>query len=378
MKAGAAHDVAFMAEALRLARRGRGTTWPNPMVGALVVRDGQILGRGYHVRPGEPHAEVLALREAGERARGATCYVTLEPCSHHGRTPPCAEALLGAGISTLVYGTGDPNPLVAGDGLARLGDQGVELRGPVLEAECNAQNYPFIVAHEQGRAALTLKLALTLDGMVADRHGKSQWITGPMARRRGHELRAANQAVLVGEGTVLADDPRLTPRDHGGRGRDEVVRVVASMGKLDLVGRRLLEGLPSSPVWVLVPEGAEQGPAADSARGLGVDLIPVPVNDGGLDLRAALCRLKERDVIAVLCEGGAELASALLRAGLVDRLHLFRAPIALGRKAGMSAMLDLGADAIDESLRLRRLALRPAGPDTEEVLVPDSSPWLAE
>ena len=378
MIAGAAHDVAFMAEALRLARRGRGTTWPNPMVGAIVVRDGKILGRGYHVRPGEPHAEVIALREAGERARGATCYVTLEPCSHHGHTPPCCEAVLGAGISTVVYGSGDPNPLVAGEGLAHLQAQGVELRGPVLEAECRALNYPFVVAHERGRAALTLKLALTLDGMVADRHGKSQWITGPMARRRAHELRAASQAVLVGEGTVLADDPQLTPRDHGGRGRDEVVRVVASMGRLDLQGRRLLEGLPGNPVWMLVPEDAEQEPAAVAARDLGVDVIPIPTRDGGLDLAAALTRLKEREIVAVLCEGGAELASALLREGLVDRLHLFRAPIALGRKAGMSAMQDLGADAIDEALRMRRLALRTAGPDTEEVLVPDSSPWVAE
>ncbi len=349
------------------------------MVGARVVLGDKVVGQGYHRAAGEPHAEVHALAAAGSAARGATVYVNLEPCSHQGRTPPCAEALVAAEVGEVVYGMEDPNPRVAGSGLARLRDAGIRVRGPVLERECRAINEPFVVAMTKGRPGVSLKLALTLDGMIGDRRGHSHWITGPAARQRGHQLRAFHQAVLVGANTVRQDDPRLTPRDRGTVGRAAVVRLILSGGNLNLTGRRLLDDLPEHGLWLACPTGASPHPSWADARDRGARILEIDAERGSgpprVHLPALLRRLHGEGIVALMCEGGADLAGRLLRAGLVDRLHVFRAPLILGGAGGRAGVADTGARALSEALRMRRVAAVERGPDLEEIFVPEGQPW---
>jgi diaminohydroxyphosphoribosylaminopyrimidine deaminase/5-amino-6-(5-phosphoribosylamino)uracil reductase len=321
-------DLLWMDRALRQAERGAGLTSPNPAVGAVLVKDERVVGEGAHLRAGGPHAEAAALEAAGPAARGATCYVTLEPCAHFGRTPPCADALVGAGVARVVAAVGDPHRAVDGRGLARLRAAGVAVTLGVREREARAMNRAFFCAVTHGRPHVTLKAAMTLDGKIAAADGTSRGITGEAARLEAHRLRFAADAVLVGIGTVLADDPQLTVR-HPELPAKEPLRVVAdSRLRIPLDARVLRAGDPARTVIACVGP-APAAPAA-ALRALGARVLELPGDAGRVDLRALLEALRALDAIAVLAEGGGELGGALAEAGLVDRVAFFVAPRLLG------------------------------------------------
>jgi diaminohydroxyphosphoribosylaminopyrimidine deaminase/5-amino-6-(5-phosphoribosylamino)uracil reductase len=317
-----------MARALALAARGVGLTSPNPAVGAVLVRGQRVVGEGAHLRAGGPHAEAVALAAAGDRARGATCYVTLEPCAHFGRTPPCVEALIDAGVARVVVACRDDNPRVDGRGLARLEAAGVAVTVGVGEPEARDLNRAFFLAMREGRPHVTLKAALTLDGKIAAADGTSQWITGEAARLEGHRLRFAADALLVGIGTVLADDPRLTVRHPELPPKEPLRVVVDSRLRIPASARLLQSGDPGRAVIACVAP-APPGPAA-RLRAEGARVLELPDDGGRVDVRALLGALRDLEVLAVLVEGGGELAGALLDAGLVDRVAFFVAPRLLG------------------------------------------------
>ncbi|HYF84928.1 bifunctional diaminohydroxyphosphoribosylaminopyrimidine deaminase/5-amino-6-(5-phosphoribosylamino)uracil reductase RibD [Azospirillum sp.] len=360
-------DRHFMRAALTLAARGLGRTWPNPAVGCVLARDGAVMGRGWTQPGGRPHAETEALARArilSGGAEGATAYVTLEPCNHYGKTPPCALALVEAKVARVVVACQDPDPRVAGGGLARLRDAGIEVVTGVCEAEALALNEGFFNRITLGRPLVTLKVASTLDGRIATRTGESQWITGPTARAWGHRLRASHDAILVGIGTALADDPELTCRLPGLSDRSPVRVVVDSSLRLPPAAK-LATGAGRIPTWVVT------GPTPDSARlealtALGVEVLPVPAGmDGRVDPAAALSALASRGITRVLVEGGAAMAGALLGAGLVDRLEWFRAASLIGGD-GLPAVAGFGVDALSAMARFERTAVRSAGADLAE------------
>jgi diaminohydroxyphosphoribosylaminopyrimidine deaminase/5-amino-6-(5-phosphoribosylamino)uracil reductase len=346
-------DRRFMEIALGLAEKGRGSTSPNPMVGAVVVREGVIVGRGYHRRAGEDHAEVIALREAGDRAAGATLYVTMEPCCHHGKTPPCTEAVVRSGVQRVAAAMTDPDPKVSGEGFACLARRGVEWVTGVMEERAKRLNEAYIKHISTGVPFVTLKLAITLDGKIAARDGSSKWITGPEARKRTHLLRAWSDAVLVGSGTVLADDPQLTVRDAEGR---NPLRVM-----LDSRLRAPFDARVFSDNRVIVVTTASSDP--DKAAGLEQRGIEVwRIGSGGrIPLSETLARLGNRPITSILCEGGGALASSLIREKLADKLVLFIAPKLLGN--GIEAFGDIGVSSIGEALTLRDMETEPLGND---------------
>lgn len=350
-----------MGRALRLARRGAGATSPNPMVGAVVVREGRVVGEGFHRRAGTPHAEVHALRAAGPLAAGATLYVTLEPCDHHGRTPPCTEAILAAGVRRVVAAVADPNPLVAGRGLERLRGAGVDVVVGVREGEARELNESFFKYITTGRPFVTLKYAMSLDGKAAARTGASRWISGEASRALAHRLRARHDAVMVGVGTALADDPLLTVR-HGG-GRDPVRIVVDSRLRLPPAARVVAAAAASAaPTWVAAtPEAPAERRAALEAAGATV--ITVPDREGRVDLAALMDELGRREVTSVLLEGGPTLAAAALDAGLVDKVAAFVAPLLLGGAAAPGPVGGTGVPTPAEGLRLERVRVRRVGGD---------------
>jgi diaminohydroxyphosphoribosylaminopyrimidine deaminase / 5-amino-6-(5-phosphoribosylamino)uracil reductase len=318
-------DAALMRRALELAQGGLGGAWPNPMVGALVVRDGVVIGEGFHARHGGPHAEVAALAAAGD-AREATLYVTLEPCSHHGRTPPCTGAILEAGISRVVYAAADPNPRAAG-GAELLRQAGVSVTGGVEEAAALRLNAAFFHAHRQPAPWVALKLALSLDGAIAAAPGTRTAITGSEALAHAHRLRASHDAVLVGGGTAAVDDPLLTVREFE-TARQPVRVVLSARGRL-AAESRLVRSAGEGPVILLCGDGAPPAHLDDLSH-RGVSILQLPLNDGGLDLAAALAALAEYGIRSALVEGGARLGTALLRADLLHRLYLYYAPLLLG------------------------------------------------
>ncbi|MFM7688155.1 MAG: bifunctional diaminohydroxyphosphoribosylaminopyrimidine deaminase/5-amino-6-(5-phosphoribosylamino)uracil reductase RibD [Alphaproteobacteria bacterium] len=354
-------DLLHMRAALALARRGLGNAWPNPAVGCVLVKDGRVIGRGWTQPGGRPHAETEALRRAGEAARGATAYVTLEPCSHHGRTPPCCEALAGAGIARVVMAMRDPDPRVNGRGLAMLRGAGIVVEEGLLEGEARALNAGFFRRIQAGMPVVTLKLASTLDGRIATATGESRWITGEAARREVHALRARHDAILVGSGTVLADDPDLTCRIPGME-RVPMLRVVADARLRTPEASRLVQGAEVAPVLIITAPG--HPPAAQAPfMAAGADIVTVPAHAaGGLDLPSLLRALGRRGVTRVLAEGGAGLAAALLRQGLVDRLVWFHAPAVMGGD-GHPALQGLRLAALSAMPRFRRTAQRALGDD---------------
>jgi diaminohydroxyphosphoribosylaminopyrimidine deaminase / 5-amino-6-(5-phosphoribosylamino)uracil reductase len=314
-----------MRRALVLARRGWGRTAPNPLVGAVVVRDGVVVGEGYHVEYGGPHAEVMALAAAGERARGADVYVTLEPCAHHGKTPPCTDALIAAGVRRVIYAVPDPNP-VAGGGAARLRAAGIAVTGDVERAAAEELNAPFLYAHRgASRPWVTLKLAVSLEGALAPRDRSQRWLTGEAARKHVHLLRAGADAIAVGIGTVLADDPELTVR-KGRRPRVKPARVVFdARARLPLTAK-LVRTAKKVPTWVVVQ------PTADSNAVAALEQKGVRVFRADA-LGDQLATLREAGVQHLFVEGGAGLAGSLINAGFVDRLIIFQAPVLLGAGA---------------------------------------------
>jgi diaminohydroxyphosphoribosylaminopyrimidine deaminase/5-amino-6-(5-phosphoribosylamino)uracil reductase len=349
-----------MRAALALARRGLGNTWPNPAVGCVIVREGRVVGRGWTQPGGRPHAETEALRRAGEAARGATAYVTLEPCSHWGRTPPCCNALIAAGVARVVVAMRDPDPRVDGRGFAGLRAAGIEVDEGLLEAEAQAINAGFARRIRAGRPFVTLKLATTLDGRIATASGESRWITGAAARREAHALRARHDAVLVGSGTVLTDDPDLTCRLPGAA-HAPGLRVVADGRLRTPPSSRLVATAREHPTLIVTVPG--HPPAALAAyQEAGAEVIKVARDKAGLKLVALLGALAERGVTRVLAEGGAGIAAALLREGLVDRLAWFHAPGVMGGD-GLPAADPLPVGVLSAMPRFRRVASRPLGPD---------------
>ncbi|BAU72329.1 bifunctional diaminohydroxyphosphoribosylaminopyrimidine deaminase/5-amino-6-(5-phosphoribosylamino)uracil reductase RibD [Metapseudomonas furukawaii] len=363
----AGQDQAFMARALELARKGLYSTHPNPRVGCVIVRDGQVVGEGWHVRAGEPHAEVHALRQAAERARGATAYVTLEPCSHHGRTPPCADALVAAGVGRVVAAMQDPNPQVAGRGLKRLEDAGIAVSSGVLEAEAKALNAGFIKRMEQGLPFVRVKLAMSLDGRTAMASGESQWITGPAARAAVQRLRARASVVLTGADTVLMDAARLTVRPDELGLDAELTALAASRPPLRVLvdGRlRVPSDVPffqAGPALVATALEGREAPA-------GHELIAVPGADGRVDLRRLLEALASRGVNEVLVEAGPRLAGAFAQAGLVDEYQIFFAGKFLG--SGARPLLDWPLERMAEAPELSIVEVRAVGEDWRVIAVP--------
>lgn len=366
-------DARHMAQALQLARRGLTTTHPNPRVGCLLVRDGDVVGRGWHEFAGGPHAEIRALRDAGGAARGATAYVTLEPCCHHGRTPPCSSALIEAGVRRVVVAMRDANPRVAGGGLAALRLAGIDVSGGVLEADAQALNVGFVSRMQRGRPWLRVKLAMSLDARTAMASGESQWITGPQARRDVQRQRARCDAVMTGIGTLLADDPSLNVRATElagwwaaptGAPRQPMRVIVDSRLRTPPDARTL-----SLPGDVLIAS-SETDPALQTPlTASGAVIAVLPARDGRVDLAALLALLGEREINEVLLEAGATLAGALLGEGLADELLLYVAPNLLGDAARGLVSLP-GLDTLDRRLRLRTTELRQLGDDLRITLRP--------
>ncbi len=357
-------DLAHMRAALALARRNLGATWPNPSVGCVIVKDGRVAGRGWTQPGGRPHAEAEALRRAGAAARSATAYVSLEPCSHHGRTPPCAEALIAAGIARVVAAGEDLDPRVSGSGLARLRDAGVAVETGLCAEAAAELNAGFFCRVTKGRPLVTLKLATSVDGRIATASGQSRWITGPAARERAHLLRATHDAVLVGTGTALADDPLLTCRLPGLEDRSPVRIVLDRTLRLPAM-LRLFAGARETPSWVVTSAAADPARRAALEK-LGVAVIAVePDATGGLDLAATLCALGDKGLTRLLVEGGGGLAASLLRAGLVDRLVWLHAPLLIGGD-GIPAVAALGLDALDRAPRFAPMATETVGGDLLE------------
>ncbi len=350
------HDRVCMARALRLAERGRYTTAPNPRVGCVIVRGGEVVGEGWHERAGGPHAEVVALAAAGAAARGATAYVSLEPCCHHGRTGPCTEALLEAGVARVVYGADDPNPRVSGEGAARLRAAGIEVPGGLLADQSERLNAGFVTRMRRGRPRVTLKTASSLDGATAMTSGESRWITGEAARRDVQRLRAASCAIVTGVGTVLADDPRLTVRgDQFGAAPRQPLRVV-----LDSRLRTPADAQVCAAHGALLVHGPDATrPAALPAA---AQCVEVPRGPAGLDLAAVLAVLAEREVNDVLVEAGPEVGGAFLDAGLVDELVIYLAPHIMGSESRRQFVTP-GRTRLAERGELDVIDVRQLGPD---------------
>ncbi len=347
-----AADARWMRMALGFAARSLGRVAPNPAVGTVLVRDGRVLGRGCTADGGRPHAEAVALAQAADRfgaaaLNGATAYVTLEPCAHHGQTPPCATALVEAGVTRVVCPLEDPDPRVSGRGFAVLRDAGVKVDTGLMAREARRLNAGFLSRIERGRPWLALKLATTLDGRIATRHGESRWISCPQARLHAHLLRAQSDAILVGAGTTRADDPMLDVRGLGARAAHPV-RVVADGGLSLSPDRRLVTSARRIPVWVMHrPDAPPERRAALEAAG--VVTMDVGVRpDGALDLADIMARLSDAGLNTVLCEGGGRLAASLLKAGLVDEVALVNAGIAIGGD-GIPGIGALGLDRLADA-----------------------------
>ncbi|SPF76029.1 Riboflavin biosynthesis protein RibD [Aliiroseovarius pelagivivens] len=352
-------DLRYMRLALSLARRGLGRVWPNPAVGCVIVRDDRIVGRGWTQPGGRPHAEPVALAQAGAAAKGATAYVTLEPCAHHGKTPPCAEALIAAGVSRVVCALGDPDPRVDGGGFEKLRAAGIEVETGLCETDARADQAGFLSRVTRGRPMLTLKLASSFDGRIATASGESQWITGPEARRHVHAMRASHDAVMVGAGTARDDDPSLTVR---GLGVDhQPVRVVLSR-HLDLpLDSQLAHTAREVPLWIC--HGRRAAPELISAwEGIGATLIEVDEAQAALDPASVLSALGERGLTRVYCEGGGGLAASLLVADMVDNLVGYGAGLAIGAE-GRPSLAAMGLSRLAEAPRFDLVECRDIGGD---------------
>jgi diaminohydroxyphosphoribosylaminopyrimidine deaminase / 5-amino-6-(5-phosphoribosylamino)uracil reductase len=352
------HDEKYLRMACRLARKAAGRTSPNPQVGAVLVRQGKIVGTGYHKFAGGVHAEIAALNRAGARARGATLYITLEPCSHHGRTPPCTGALIRAGIKEVVCGTRDPNPLVSGRGFRQLRRAGIGVRAGVLEKECRALIEAFAKYIARGVPFVTLKLAATLDGRIAAANGDARWISGKSSRRTVHRLRNEVDAIVVGLGTVEADDPLLTCRIVGGR---NPWRIVLDSGLRIRSSAKILR-LPD-PHKTVIATGARAAPArARALEARGVQVWRLPLQNKQVSWRALLKELARCGIVSVMIEGGARTAASALKEGVVDKILFFYAPKILGADA-LAMVEPLGITAVTKAVAVKDLSVIRSGDD---------------
>ncbi len=355
-------DADHMAHAFGLAARGLGTTWPNPAVGCVIVQGTRIVGRGWTQPGGRPHAERRALDQAGQAAHGATAFVTLEPCAHHGQTPPCADALIAAGVARVVTALTDPDPRVAGQGHARLRAAGITVTEGVLTPEATRLNAGFLKRIIRGLPLITLKLATTLDGRIATATGESRWITGPLARRATHVLRLTHDAVMVGAATARADNPDLTARDMGAT--HQPLRLVLDPRLSHSPASRLGQTARNAPVWLLHTAAAPLDARASWAATGAILIECAQTPTGQIDLPAALTQLAKRGLTRILCEGGATLAASLIRAGLVDDLITFTAGRVIGSE-GHPALGPLHLATLSSAPRAHLLSTRQIGADTQ-------------
>jgi diaminohydroxyphosphoribosylaminopyrimidine deaminase/5-amino-6-(5-phosphoribosylamino)uracil reductase len=353
-------DERFMRRALDLARRGLGRTSPNPAVGSVVVRDGAIVGEGYHRSAGQPHAERIALANAGDAARGAEIFVTLEPCCHHGRTPPCTDAIIEADIARVVYAMEDPDPRCAGGGEAALQAAGIEVEGGLLREEARRLLAGYVRHRLTGRPLVTLKLAMSLDGRIATRTGDSQWISGEKSRAIVHRMRDRCDAVMVGVGTVLADDPALTTRDVPD-GRDALRVIVDSTARTPVDAQVVRE--ESNAGCLIACTHAAPPDRVSVLRDEGAEVLVLPTRGGHVDLAALMEALGERGVLNVLLEGGGSLAAGALEAGVVGRTMFFYAPLIIGGREAVPGVGGEGAERVADAVRLTRMTTRQVGED---------------
>ncbi len=352
-----------MRAALALAARGLGRVWPNPAVGCVLVREGVVVGRGWTQPGGRPHAETEALGRAGEAARGATAYVSLEPCAHAGKTPPCADALIAAGIARVVVTVEDPDPRVSGRGLARLREAGIAVAAGVCSAEADELNAGFFTRVKEGRPLVSVKLATTIDAQIATRTGDSRWITGEAARRRAHMLRATHDAILVGTTTANVDDPELTCRLPGLAERSPVRVVLDRQLRLPTTAK-LLSTARAVPTWVVTATGSD-AVRRTTLEEAGVRIVEVPAPSGRLALNAALAALGERGITRLLIEGGSVLFASLLREDLIDRIYWFRSASIIGGD-GFPAAALLGIERPADAKQFVRVDTEAVGADVLE------------
>lgn len=349
-----------MAHALALAARGLGCVWPNPAVGCVIVKNGRVVGRGWTQPGGRPHAETMALKQAASDAHNATAYVTLEPCAHHGKTPPCTDALIASGVSRVVTALTDPDPRVAGKGHSLLRTAGIAVTEGVLTAQARAMNVGFLKRVTKGLPSVTLKLATTIDGRIATKSGESRWITGPEARRHVHLMRLTHDAVMVGSGTAVADNPDLTARELGAA--HQPLRILLDRQLRLSPNSRLGQTAHQHPVWVL--HAPDASPAAQEVwLTTGAKLIPCPVTGGQLDLTHALHSLAQEGLTRILSEGGGQIAAALIKADLVDEIVHFGAGKLIGAD-GTPALAPLGLSHLAKAPQFNLLETKAIGTDT--------------
>lgn len=352
----------YMKRALELAARGRGRTSPNPMVGAVLVKDGRIVGEGFHPRAGAPHAEIYALQQAGEAARGATLYVTLEPCCHYGRTPPCTQALIAAGVAEVHMAMLDPNPRVAGKGKAELEAAGIRTVVGECEEEARQMNEAFVHWVTVGRPFVLVKFAMSLDGKIATRTGDARWISGPEARRRVHQLRNEVDAILVGAGTVIADNPCLTTRLEEEDVRHPLRVILDSRGRVPLTAQVFDPALPGHTLVATTP--AAPFTYQEELRARGVEVLVLPADEQGrVSLEALLDELGRREITSLLVEGGSTVLGSFFDRRLVNKVMAFIAPLIVGGQDAPSPVGGQGVSRLTDALRLERVAWEPVGND---------------
>ncbi|HSA79071.1 MAG TPA: bifunctional diaminohydroxyphosphoribosylaminopyrimidine deaminase/5-amino-6-(5-phosphoribosylamino)uracil reductase RibD [Nitrospirota bacterium] len=353
-------DEKYMRMALRLAERAKGRTSPNPMVGAVVVKNGHIVGRGYHRKAGEPHAEAIALKKAGPAAKGATLYVTLEPCSHtNKRTPPCTPLVIRSGVKRVVMAMIDPNPRVSGGGIRTIRKSGTELVTGVLEAEAKKLNEAFIKHVTTKMPFATLKIAQTLDGKIATASGESKWITSEEAREEGHRLRDINDAILVGINTVLKDNPSLTTRIHGGR--DPIRVIVDSRLRIPLNAKVLIQKSPAKTMIATLSNVPES--KIKKLQNIGAEVLTIKNAHGRVDLRDLLKKLGKKDIMSVLIEGGAEVNASALQSNIVDKIVMFIAPAIMTGKDSLCSVGGISPKTLDHAIKLHSVTSRFIGQD---------------
>ncbi|WP_371370935.1 bifunctional diaminohydroxyphosphoribosylaminopyrimidine deaminase/5-amino-6-(5-phosphoribosylamino)uracil reductase RibD [Sporomusa aerivorans] len=352
-------DEYYMRQALAISEYATGRTSPNPLVGAVIVKDGRIVGQGWHRQAGTPHAEIHALTQAGDLAKDATIYVTLEPCSHHGRTGPCADALIAAGIKKTVVAMTDPNPLVAGNGLKKLKAAGIEVVEGVLAAEAAKQNEVFIKWISTGLPFGILKTAMSLDGKIAAYTGHSQWITGPAAREQVHKLRDTHDAILVGIGTVLADNPQLTARLPQG-GKNPVRIIIDSLARTPLTANVVAD--KEAPTIIAVSQAAPVERIA-ALRNRGVEVLEIDSMQSGINLRQLFTVLGERRISSIFIEGGTRINAAVLNANLIDKVYAFIAPKIIGGQTAPSPVGGEGIPSVDQAISLEDVTTKNIGND---------------
>lgn len=354
-------DIQYMLRALELARRGRGRVEPNPMVGCVLVKAKRIVGEGWHRRFGGPHAEVFALEQAGATARGATAYVTLEPCNYHGKTPPCTHALRQAGVSKVISAMRDPNPLIAGKGLRALRRAGIGVSEGLLNSQAEQLNAPYLKRLHQGTPYLIAKWAQSIDGKIATASGDSKWISGPLARKKTHRIRACVDGIIIGSGTLLQDDPSLTCRDVPIKRVAQ--RIILDTRLRSPLNCRLVRTASDIPTIIFTSQVNASKHKSQLLRRAGVNVLGTPLKSQHLDLRAVLRKLAKLDMTNLLLEGGGQVLGAALDLKLVDEAYVFVAPLLIGGHGAVSALSGEGLAKIASGTRLKNLTTRRVGPD---------------